>query len=204
MKLNAIQQICKSAKRIELYTSPAASAQWISDGGAFYPLYNLPVLRDDTVFTLFDIPEKKRNKIRLEQRDLLPESICFTDHDEGDALLDQGKIAIGINGHTLVPLYTSLGAVYINAKYLAPFKDSENGVQLYERHMPSGAVYIAVKEGFLLTGIILPYDIITSEFIKDLEVMHRLTLLACDNRALLCAGVQEEIEQMEIEDETES
>ncbi len=200
MKLNAIQQICKGAKRIVLYTSPEKTAQWISDGGAFYPLYNLPRMGDENIFTLFDIPEKKRDKIRLEQHTNLPEILNFADRDMGENLLDQGKLSLCVNGRTMISLHTSLGAVYINAKYLVPFKDIENGVQLYERNTPSGAVYIAVKEGFLLTGIILPYDIVTQDFIKELESLHRLTVLAEENRKVLCSISEEETEQMVIED----
>ena len=62
MKLSAIQQICKGAKRIELWSDSATRTQWISDGGAFYPLYNLPNLEAENVFALFDIPEKKQDK----------------------------------------------------------------------------------------------------------------------------------------------
>ena len=60
MKLSSIQQICKGAKRIELFSDPSAPVQYISDGGAFYPLYGLPKMEEENVFTLFDIPEKKQ------------------------------------------------------------------------------------------------------------------------------------------------
>ena len=198
MKLKAIQQICKGAKRIELYTTPGARAQWISDGGAIYPLYNLPELKDDSVYTLFDIPESKRDKIRLEHRSRLPANLDFADYHEGESLIEQGKIEVCVRGRTLIPLTTSLGAVYINAKYLTPFSDSEAGVQFYERHTASGGVYLAVKEGFLLTGIILPYDVVTTEFIKELEQLHRMTALAESNRQTLRSVT--DFEQSEIED----
>ena len=198
MKLKAVQQICKGAKRIELYTPPDARAQWISDGGAIYPLYNLPELKDDSVYTLFDVPEGKRDKIHLEHRSRLPANLDFSDYQDGESLIEQGRIEVCVRGRMLIPLTTSLGAVYINAKYLAPFTDSEVGVQFYERHTASGAVYIAVKEGFLLTGIILPYDVVTPEFIKELEQLHRLTELAESNRRTLRSVT--DFEQIEIDE----
>lgn len=182
MKLSSIQQICKGAKRIELFSDPSASVQYISDGGAFYPLYNLPELEEENVFTLFDIPEKKQEKIRFERKHRLPDVFDFSDTADDEVALEFGTLSICKRGRILSPLKTSLGIVYINEKYLKPFSDAENGVQLFERHTPGGGIYIAVKEGFLLTGIILPYDIVTPDFVEELKRIYELSALAAENR----------------------
>lgn len=182
MKLSSIQQICKGAKRIELFSDPSVSVQYISDGGAFYPLYNLPEMEEENVFTLFDIPEKKQDKIRFEHKRSLPEAFDFSDTTDNEIALEFGTISICKRGRILSPLKTSLGIVYINERYLKPFSDAENGVQLFERHTPDGAIYIAVKEGFLLTGIILPYDIVTPEFVEELKTIYELSALAAENK----------------------
>ena len=179
-----LQQICKGAKRIELFSAPSSSVQWISDGGAFYPLYNLPEMREENVFALFDIPEKKQDKIRFEYKSQLPEAICFGDTAEAENVLELGYISICARGRALRPLKTSHGMIYINEKYLKPFADAENGVQLYERYTPGGEVYIAVKEGFLLTGIILPDDIVTEDFVEALKVIYELSALSAENKGL--------------------
>jgi len=184
MKISAIQQICKGAKRIELFSAPQSSVQWISDGGAFYPLYNLPEMEEENVFALFDIPEKKQDKISFEHKHQLPQFISFADTAKSENALEFGNISIYARGRVLRPLKTSLGIIYINEKYLRPFADAENGVQLYERYTPGGEVYIAVKEGFLLTGIILPYDIVTKEFIEELETIYKLSAVAAENKRL--------------------
>ena len=184
MKISTIQQICKGAKRIELFSAPSSSVQWISDGGAFYPLYNLPEMREENVFALFDIPEKKQDKIRFEYKSQLPSAICFGDAAEAENVLELGYISICARGRALRPLKTSHGMIYINEKYLKPFADAENGVQLYERYTPGGEVYIAVKEGFLLTGIILPYDIVTEDFVEALKVIYELSALSAENKRL--------------------
>lgn len=182
MKLSSIQQICKGAKRIELFSDPSVSVQYISDGGAFYPLYNLPEMEEENVFTLFDIPEKKQDKIRFEHKRSLPEAFDFSDTTGEEIALEFGTISICKRGRILSPLKTSLGIVYINERYLKPFSDAENGVQLFERHTPGGEIYIAVKEGFLLTGIILPYDIVTPEFVEELKTIYELSALAAENK----------------------
>lgn len=199
MKISTIQQICKGAKRIELFSDPSSAIQYISDGGAFYPLYNLPRMEEENVFTLFDIPEKKQDKIRFEHKRSLPEFFDFSDTTDDEIALEFGTISIYKRGRILSPLKTSLGIVYINEKYLKPFSDSENGVQLFERHTPDGAIYIAVKEGFLLTGIILPYDIVTPEFVEELKTIYKLSALAADNRRPVPAE-PDEAEQLDIDE----
>ncbi len=202
MKISTIQQICKGAKRIVIYSDPSASIQYISDGGAFYPLYNLPRMEEENVFALFDIPEKKQDKIRFEHKHSLPEAFDFSDTTDDEIALEFGTISIYKRGRILSPLKTSLGIVYINEKYLKPFSDSENGVQLFERHTPDGAIYIAVKEGFLLTGIILPYDIVTPEFVEELKMIYKLSALAADNRKTVPAE-PDEAEQIGIDESLE-
>ncbi len=202
MKISTIQQICKGAKRIVIYSDPSASIQYISDGGAFYPLYNLPRMEEENVFALFDIPEKKQDKIRFEHKHSLPEFIDFSDTTDDEIALEFGTISIYKRGRILSPLKTSLGIVYINEKYLKPFSDSENGVQLFERHTPDGAIYIAVKEGFLLTGIILPYDIVTPEFVEELKMIYKLSALAADDRKNVPAE-PDEAEQLGIDESLE-
>lgn len=197
MKISAIQQICKGAKRIELCSAPSSSVQWISDGGAFYPLYNLPEMREENVFALFDIPEKKQDKIRFEYKNQLPAAICFGDTAEAENVLELGYISICARGRALRPLKTSHGMIYINEKYLKPFADAENGVQLYERYTPDGEVYIAVKEGFLLTGIILPYDIVTEDFVEALKVIYEFSALSAENKRVHRLGAAE-TEQIDI------
>ena len=199
MKISTIQQICKGAKRIELFSATSTSLQWISDGGAFYPLYNLPEMEEENVFALFDIPEKKQNKIHFEHKRHLPEALNFMDTVEFENALEFGNISIYARGRVLRPLKTSIGIIYINEKYLKPFADAENGVQLYERYTPGGEVYVAVKEGFLLTGIILPYDIITKEFVDELKTIYELSSVAAENKKLHRLGA-EEPEQIDLGD----
>lgn len=200
--------ICESggisyyAYGLEHIHEPGASVQWISDGGAFYPLYNLPEMEEENVFALFDIPEKKQEKIHFEHKYQLPEALSFADATATETPLEFGNISIYARGRILAPIKTSLGIIYINEKYLKPFSDAENGVQLYERYTPRGGVYIAVKEGFLLTGIILPYDIITKEFVAELETIYKLSAIAAENKGLH-SDENEEPEQLALEENIE-
>lgn len=196
MKINSIQKICKSQKRIILFQTPSG-VQWISDGFAIFPLYGLPPLDCESVLVMFDIPEKKQDKIFCEIKSGLPEAYDFSDTADEESQLELGSISICAKGMTLLPLKTSFGITYINQKYLAPFSDSENGVTLYERTTPAGQTYIAVKEGFLLTGIILPYDIVTKDFVSSLKEIYELSAVAESNKNSL---PDDEKEQMKLND----
>lgn len=90
MKLKQIEAILKAEKTI--IVSETSACQWLGNGAAFYPVYNLPKLTKDNIFTMFDITEEKRDKFYFEERPL-PPHINFEDGDDGEQLLERGAIA---------------------------------------------------------------------------------------------------------------
>ena len=85
MKIKKVEAICKSDKRIFLYEGDGV--QWIGNGMAMYPLHNMPVLDEKTIFTLFDVAEKDREKYQL-RTDPLPSVIDVSDSTETEVLPD--------------------------------------------------------------------------------------------------------------------
>ena len=67
MKLKKIEQILKRNKTIILYHGPD-DIQFLSDGAALYPMFNLPELTKESIFTMFDIPEEKASKFDIRRR----------------------------------------------------------------------------------------------------------------------------------------
>ncbi|OGO90328.1 MAG: hypothetical protein A2Y17_12225 [Clostridiales bacterium GWF2_38_85] len=179
MKIKSIASICKNNKSVILYEGK--SCQWISDGAAIYPLFGLPKMTKENIFTMFDVPEEKQSGFYFDSKEELP-SFCFSDADGGERLLDRATLSVCAKGHVVEPLKTSLGIAFINEKYLAPFGDCVNGFELYERVTKSGQVYIAVKEGFILLGIIMPYDLVNEEFVNDLNSLFQLSSVALANK----------------------
>ena len=177
MKIKAIEAICKQHKHITLYNT-SDFGQWISAGSAVYPLNGLPRLTEDNLFTIFDIPDEKRSKFYIESKSERPLMYEFEDASDSESLIEIYPMNIG---GILVPIVTSLGVVYIHNKYLVPFKDSERGVDLYERINDAGELYIAVKEGFMLCGLIRPLDIITKEFSDSLCKLADLIRVSFEN-----------------------
>ena len=71
-------------------------------------------------------------------------------------------------------LETSRGLVCINSQFLKPFQGLKEGYELYERFSEKQGIYIAVKSGFSLVGIILPLKIIDDKFVEELERVFEL------------------------------
>lgn len=153
MKIKAIESIVKGNRNIQIKAGPGGE-QWLGDGAAFYPLHGFPKLTEETIFRFFDIPEDKQGKYTYTEGEF-PEGSDLRDNHDTDQLLERSEISILDNGVKVLPLFAEDRMIFINEKYLAPFSDEENGVELYERKWSKGSV-IAVKTGFLLAGVIAP------------------------------------------------
>lgn len=197
MKLKQIESILKQEKTIIVAETPYC--QWLGNGSAFYPVHGLPKLTKENIFTLFDIAEDKREKFYFEERPL-PTYLNFEDSDSTEVMLERGTIAFFAEGRALEPLKTSQGIAFINSRYLKPFSDEVNGYELYERTDKNGRIYIAVKAGFILLGVIAPYDLVSDKFIQTLESVLELSRVAWYNKAQKITAARE---QMSIDDSEE-
>lgn len=191
MKIKRVESILKARKTIITYHTED-KCQWIGDGSAFYPIYNLPPLTEENIFAMFDIAESKRDKFFFAER-TLPDNLSFKDTDATEVMLDRAEYAISFNGRNLEPLKTSQGVAFIDKRYLSPFENTDNSYELYERTTKDGAIYFAVKNGFLLLGVIAPYDLVSERFIMKLKELLVMSQMVWANKE----------EQVRIEEEQE-
>ena len=98
MKIKQIESILKAEKTIIVVETSAC--QWLGNGAAFYPVHNLPKLTKENIFTIFDIPEEKRDKFYFEEREL-PNWLNFEDTDKSEQMLDRGSNGINAKGRAL-------------------------------------------------------------------------------------------------------
>lgn len=179
MKFKKIETILKSKRAIIICEGP--DCQWLGDGKAFYPCYNFPHLDEKTLPVILDISEEKTDEYTIKVKGL-PKSVSFLDVDNAEIPLKRGAFKFVIDGMHLEPIETSRGMVLINTKYLNPYMDEKEGVQLYERTNEMGnEVYIAVKKGFVLIGIITPMNIIDESFIRIMENIVNSSKVALKN-----------------------
>lgn len=161
MKIKSIAAICKKNKQVVLfnrYSDSGTLSQYIGDGNAVYPISGLPELDEESILTIFDVPEKQREDWLVRYRDI-PEGISFEDTDATEKIIEQGNLSIVYSGKTLKPLQTRRGLVFIESRYLSPVSDVLDVLELYERVTPFGAPYIVAKAGFLLQAVIMPCDV---------------------------------------------
>ena len=185
MKIKSIATICKRDKRIVLFNKYSEDgetvAQYISDGSAVYPICGLPELDEESILTIFDVPEKQREDWFVRVRDV-PEGINFEDTDANEKMIERDNLSIIFSGHTLKPLETRRGLVFIQSCYLSPVSDVLDVLELYERFTPNGTPYIVAKAGFLLQAVIMPYDVINAGFVERLQRLARDCAFALDLR----------------------
>ena len=169
MKLKKIAQLCNKEKIYVLYDKPYKDGitQWLGDGRAAYPLDGMPLLDEESLCKMFDISEKRRDKLVIRQMER-PKMLCMEDTDPGEVPVKSMKLEIFHEGKDLLPLTFQEGVVFIQRKYLSPFDGEEELVELYARKT-GGQTYIAVKNGLLLRALIMPVNMVTSGFVDRLS-----------------------------------
>lgn len=172
MKIKNIAAICKKTKHIVIFNKRNDDGdtvmQYISDGCAVYPISGLPELDEESLLTIFDIPEKDREKWFVKYA-AIPREINFEDMDANEKPVIEGNLSIVYAGTTLKPLQTRRGLVFIESRYLSPVSDVLDVIDLYERFTPSGTPYIVAKAGFLLQAVIMPHDVINAQFVERMQ-----------------------------------
>lgn len=184
MKIKSIAAICKKGKQVLLfnrYGSGGTLQQYIGDGITAYPVSGLPELDEESVLTIFDVPEKQREDWLVRVRNI-PEGINFDDTDESESMIEQSNLSIVFSGKTLKPLQTRRGLVFIESRYLSPVSDVLDVLELYERFTSSGTPYIVAKAGFLLQAVIMPYDVINADFVERLQRLAQQCAVSLDLR----------------------
>lgn len=191
MKIKNIAAICKKNKYAVIYERYGESGgviQYIGDGAAAYPVTGLPALDKESLLTIFDVPEKQREDWFVQVAGI-PSEISFEDMDANEKPVEREAISIAYSGKTLKPLQTRRGLVFIESRYLSPVSDILDVLELYERitpggtpYIPGGTPYIVAKAGFLLQAVIMPYDVISQQFVDNLKRLTEQCVLSLDLR----------------------
>lgn len=171
MKVKKIEKLCKEAGCIFLYDEPAvveyvedeeipsSPRQWMCDGHAAYPLDGVPYLDEGCVCAIFDIDEKKRDKIVINHNEILPEGISFADQLATDEPLEEVRFQMSLGSDELALFRDEGGClVVIKAEYKKPI-DNWKECQCFKRIGKDGGVYVAVMSGCILRGLISTYRI---------------------------------------------
>ncbi len=171
MKLKRVGAICSASGNYYLTNQKNAAGdivyQWLGDGYAAYPLAGLPLMDTENICTMFDITDKKREKLVMHMTDA-PETMNWDDTDRLERQLAEPKLCVRYDGRDILPLETSEGVVFIQEKYLAPL-DSLEYMQPFERRSTGGRLYIAAKIEMLIQAVIMPMNLPDKSFMNLLN-----------------------------------
>lgn len=181
MKIRKIIDICKKKGSVIIFES--GKEQWISDGAAVFPMFDLPKFDEDSLCRTYDITDKQATKIHFRHEYTMPEAYDFEDFSEGENVVMRGPMCLLDTNRSIIPYMTSQGVAFIDAKYLQPLSDIEDVMlNLYERQTKSGQIYFAAKSGFMLVGIILPIDVVNDQFVDRLKQLTQQCEIALFNK----------------------
>ena len=177
MRIKKVGAICNAGGYYYLLDERDATGeivgQWLGDGKSAYPLVGLPVMDLENICAMFDITEKKREKLIM-RRDDVPDSMDWGDTAPLERQLDDPKLCVRYDGMDLLPLETSVGVTFIQEKYLLPL-DGLEYMRLYERRGRNGDLrYIVAKIGMMIKAVIMPMDLPDKDFMDALDdLMHQ-------------------------------
>lgn len=171
MLIKKIIAICKKRKKLVIWNGKGV--QYISDGAAIYPLYDMPVFDERSICAAFDVAA---DKVDVSMVEGVPAAFDFSDAAGGERQIDGSLMPIG----EYVPYSTSDGVRFLRREYLGPFcRDVD--ISIFERRDTAGEIYFAVKRGFCLVAVLTTEKVLTLEFMKRLNELNekcRLTYIA--------------------------
>ena len=201
MKISAIWALLKKRKTILI--QKGIDTLWVGDGVAAYPIYTIPTLDKNIMQTLLDVGDDAWSSFTVSKQDFV--SFDTGDNVIGERALRATGLLINWRGVALMPLTDGNELYYIQTRYLKPFNDFEP-LFCFRRTDSLGGGYIAVKEGMLLRGVMMPYEFIRADEVEYLEALHdtyRLTKYMIDEHEKAEQAISE-LAQLGFDDEEDT
>ncbi len=182
MIVKSVIDICIKSKQFHFFNTD--EGQWLTDGVGVYPLFGAPHLDANTVRTLYNVSDSKKNKISFRNSIGLPKAYDFGDIVDREQECKRVPIDLYAFGCRLIPFKCSSGVVYFDAAYFVPLKDIDpNMLKVFERVSTSGSSYYVVKDGMCLVALIMPVTAATTEeMVNQLQNLADLTRLVLVNK----------------------
>lgn len=172
MKIKKIVDMCRRDGVVRIYGGEGGT-QWISNGYACYPLYDVPELSEDEFFTVFDFSAKQRDETVF-QRAALPDSLSFKDFDATERGCEKLSPSIPYGSRLLIPYKTVRGIKFLDSEYLEPLIGESGESQVFERISKKGEAYFAIKVGMCLRAVVMPFNAVNRSFVDNIEKIYSL------------------------------
>lgn len=151
MKIQKIVDLCK--KSGQMYITHAEDTQWVGNGQAVYPLYDIPNLTAEELCVIYGITEEQQEKMILNEKSAEEYGVSFSPLSSSEEAIEAVPMGITYGGSSYIMLKCKDGISFIKRIYFTPFKEE---TQLWRRIAASGIEYFVVTAGMFVVGIILP------------------------------------------------
>ena len=179
---NKVLNLFKNGRYITILDNKKNGEQWISNGMA---LYNIGNTEFDSINILPVLPGRSESwqvesNYTYTYSELDFEDTASSDEDYCDRI---AAIEIIYNEEIYIPFVSpNREVMFINKKFLKPFNYEKNGeIAFYARKSRIYGYYLAVKEGLILKGIVLPMKLVEKDkdthFFKNLETLYKVCSL---------------------------
>jgi hypothetical protein len=177
---NKVLNTFKSNRYVQILDNKNNGEQWLNDGAAFYNIGNtefdainikpvLPNVKDEWLInsnytsTYAELDFEDTPKVYEEPCEHMPIDIIY-------------------EGHKCIPfLLPSREVMFIDEKYLKPFKIETSGVNIfYSRKSKIYGDYLVIKDGLIIKGIIMRNNLVEKEethFFDNLRTLYEVCSL---------------------------
>lgn len=173
---NKALNLFKNGRYITILDNKKNGEQWISNGAA---IYNIGNTEFDAVNIKPILPNSKGEWQVESNYTYTYSELEFEDIANYEEPCDRlPETEITHRGETYIPfILPNREVMFINKKYLKPFVIETSGVSVfYVRTSQIGGNYLAVKDGMILKGIILPVKLVEKDrdthFYRNLETLY--------------------------------
>lgn len=195
MKISKIAKLCKETKTVITHQTP--DGLWLGNGRAVYLLPAFVYLENDGIALAFGISEEKRKKYLFITAQM--EAFNLQDIDEAETLCERMNFLFHDREKVIQPWQTEKGILFMDSSLLEPLKNKSEMLRIYLRRTEKGEPYFAAKIGMELYGIIMPYEMVSKQFLEKVELFSALCKVNYENA---CAEKSEaETEQLKLETE---
>ena len=159
MKVKALAQYCKKTKYITLLddvdSQGAVKRQYIHTGTALFPLDGLPLLNEETLLAILDVPQDERSEWEVRRGTTDAIGFYTEDNNDNDKVAELIGLDFWAGGYSVQPFYTPYGMVTIDADTRRVIADSKKTAEYFARKHGDNVTIIA-KNGFMLIAAITP------------------------------------------------
>ena len=169
MQFKKIISLCKKHKKIIRFD--AAGRQWCGDGQAYFCLDGFPTMSRDEIIKVFDISQDDESKYIIADRDERTALLDFRDAGVPEYDVAVSPYPFVCASGEYIPGMIDGQIHLIDDDYRAAFG---GGCTMFARRAASGEMYIAVRRGIFLEGLIFPSNDLTMTFERWIDKMHEL------------------------------